>query len=86
MELIGYYAIFAVSISITICIFYFWPLIVQAKAQGVVNAFTQHPKLSALVYIFLSSIVAPLLVLPLLSNQMAEKFQAGLAKEVLKPD
>jgi hypothetical protein len=86
MELIGYYLLFAFSTSITACIFWFWPLLKKAQAQGVYNTFTEYPKTSTVVYILVSSVVAPLLVLPLLSDRMAEQFQAGLAREIFKQD
>ena len=86
MELIGYYLLFAFSTSITACIFWFWPLIEQARASNISNTFTQYPKTSTVVYILVSTVVAPFLVLPLLSERMAEQFQAGLAREVLKQD
>lgn len=85
MELIGYYLLFAFSTSITACIFWFWPLLQQAREQKISNTFTQSPKTSVVVYIILSAVVAPVLVFPLLNSRMAEQFQAGLAKEILKP-
>ena len=86
MELIAYYLLFAFSTSITACIFWFWPLIQQARASGISNSFTKHPKTSTVVYIFISAVVAPLLVLPLFSERMAKQFETGLAREILKQD
>lgn len=86
MELIGYYLLFAFSTSITACIFWFVPLVQQARAQEIVNSFTLYPKLSTVVYVLISAVVAPLLVLPLLSESMAQKFQAGLQREIMQPD
>jgi hypothetical protein len=86
MELIGYYALFALSISITACIFWFWPLVQQAQADKISNSFTRYPKTSITVYVLVSAGVAPLLILPMFSEQMAQKFCAGLAREILKPD
>lgn len=86
MELIGYYLLFAFSTSITACIFWFVPLVQAARAQEVVNSFTLYPKLSTVVYILISAVVAPLLILPLLSESMAQKFQAGLEREIMQPD
>lgn len=86
MELIAYYLLFAFSTSITACIFWFWPLVKQAQEGEIVNSFTRYPKTSVLVYVVVSAAVAPLLVLPLLSEQMAKQFESGLAKEILKQD
>lgn len=85
MELIGYYALFAFSTSITACIFWFWPLMQQARETGVQNTFTEYPKTSTVIYVLVSSLVAPLLLPPMFSEQMAKKFSSGLAREILKP-
>ena len=86
MELIGYYLLFAFSISISACYFWFWPILCKARELEIVNSFTQYPKLSTLVYIFVSAAVAPFLIPPMFSQAMAERFEAGLRKEILKAD
>lgn len=86
MELIGYYLLFAFSISISATIFWFWPLIKQAQATGVENSFTQYPKISTVVYILISALVAPLLLPPMFSETMADKFSSGLSREILRAD
>ena len=85
MELIGYYALFAFSTSITACIFWFWPLMQQARETGVQNTFTEYPKTSTVIYVLVSSLVAPLLFPPMFSEQMAPTFSSALAREILKP-
>jgi cobalamin synthase len=86
MELIGYYLLFAFSIAISACYFWFWPLVQEATSSGISNSFTQYPKLSALIYVLVSAAVAPLLVAPMFSENMAHKFESGLRKEILKAD
>ena len=86
MGLIEYYVLFAFSTSITACYLWFWPLLQKAKAQNITNSFTGYPVLSTLIYIFISAFIAPILIMPLLSNNMAEKFEHGLSKEILKQD
>lgn len=86
MELIGYYLLFAFSTSITACIFWFWPLVQQAQASGIENTFTQYPKTSTVIYVLVSTVVAPLLIPPMFSEQMAQKFSSGLAREILQQD
>jgi hypothetical protein len=86
MELIGYYLLFAFSTSITACIFWFWPLVQQAQASEISNSFTRYPKTSTTVYVLVSALVAPLLIPPMFSEHMAQKFSSGLAREILKPD
>ena len=86
MELIKYYIIFAFSISISSCYLWFWPLIKEAKNKSIVNGFTKHPVLSSTIYIIISSVVAPMLVLPMFNEDMAEGFKSGLRKEISKAD
>ena len=86
MELIGYYLLFAFTTSITACIFWFWPLVQEARQLEVVNSFTQYPKVSAVSYIFVSAVVAPMLIPPMFSQTMSDKFSRGLRSEILKPD
>lgn len=86
MELIAYYLLFAFSTSITACIFWFWPLVQQARREQISNTFTEYPKISVVIYVLVSAVVAPLLVLPLLSERMAKQFETGLAREILKQD
>ena len=86
MELIAYYLLFAFSTSITACIFWFWPLVQQAREAEVSNTFTQYPKTSTVVYILVSALVAPVLVFPMFSEPMALRFQMGLRTEIFKAD
>ena len=86
MGLIEYYVLFAFSTSITACYLWFWPLLRKAKSQDIKNSFTDNPILSSLIYIFISAFIAPILLMPLLSNDMAEKFERGLSKEILKQE
>lgn len=86
MELIAYYLLFAFSTAITATIFWFWPLVQQARDTGITNTFTEYPKTSTIIYILASTVVAPLLIPPLLSEQMAQRFASGLAREILKQD
>lgn len=86
MGVIEYYVLFAFSTSITACYLWFWPLLRKAKEQNVMNSFTENPILSTIIYIGISTIIAPILLMPLFSNDMAEKFERGLSKEILKQE
>lgn len=86
MELIVYYLLFAFSTSITACIFFFSPLIREARQNNIENSFTQYALLSTVVYVCISAVVAPLLIFPLLSDSVATRFQDGLRREIMKPD
>lgn len=86
MEVIGYYALFAFSISITACYLWFWPLIQEARASKIVNSFTDYPILSTIIYILISVTVAPIFIFPMFSETMATRFKRGLQSEILNPD
>jgi hypothetical protein len=86
MGIIEYYLLFALSTSITSWYIWYWPLVRKARETNISNSFTEYPKLSTVVYIFVSAIIAPFLVLPLLFDQFGENFERGLAKEILKDD
>ena len=86
MGVIEYYVLFAFSTSITACYLWFWPLLQKAQTQNITNSFTENPILSCIIYIIISAVIAPILLMPLLSNDMAEKFEHGLSKEILKQE
>lgn len=86
MELIGYYALFAFSISISACYIWFWPLVQEARLRKTDNGFTRFPVLSAVIYILVSTVAAPVLVFPMFSETMAERFKHGLQNEIFKAD
>lgn len=86
MGLIEGYLLFAFSTSIAACYLWYWPLLRKAKLQNINNSFTDNPILSTVIYVFISAIIAPILLMPLFSNDMAEKFERGLSKEILKQD
>ena len=86
MGIIEYYLLFAFSTSITACYLWFWPLVQKAREQNIINAFTTNPYLSTTVYIMISAIIAPVLILPLLISSVAESFERGLSKEIMRQD
>jgi ABC-type multidrug transport system permease subunit len=86
MDLIGYYLLFAFSTSITACYVWFWPILQQTKEKGVTNALTNAPILSIVVYVIVTALIAPVIVLPLLVPSMGEKFAIGLERELMKKD
>jgi hypothetical protein len=86
MDLIGYYLLFAFSTSLTACYVWFWPILQKAKTSGVTHALTRAPVLAVTIYIIVTAMIAPLIVLPLLIPHMGEKFAVGLERELMKPD
>lgn len=83
MGLIEYYCIFALATACACCYEFFWPTISEAKLLGVQNEFTEYPVLSAFIYICISALVAPILVLPMLFNDSGERFRNGLRNTIV---
>lgn len=86
MGLIELYILFALTTSITCCILFFLPIIAEAKEEGIENEFTNYPIMSAIIYIIIGSIMAPLLVLPILFESKAEQFRRGLKNSIFAKD
>ena len=86
MGLIEYYLIFALATSLFALIDVFYPILKAAKADGVVNALTENPNLSYFVYVCITTIVAPLVILPVLVPGLNERFRQGIKKTVYAPD
>ena len=86
MGLIEYYLLFAFSSSITTCYLWFWPLLQKARQENIKNSFTEYPILSVLVYTLVSTLVAPLIIYPILSDKAGKSWERGLSKEIFKED
>lgn len=78
--------LFAISTSLTCWYIWYLPLVRKAREAEIKNAFTEYPKLSTVIYITISALIAPLLVLPLLFTEFGNNFERGLSKEILKND
>lgn len=86
MGLIEYYIIFALATSIFALIDIFYPALNAAKADGVVNSLTENPKLSYLIYLCITTIVAPLVIFPLLVPSLNERFRESISKTIYAED
>jgi hypothetical protein len=86
MGLIELYIIFALTTSITCCILFFLPILGEAKEEGIDNEFTQYPIMSTIVYIIISCIMAPFLIMPILFESKAEQFKQGLRNSMFAKD
>lgn len=78
LQLLQYYFVFAAATSITSCHFFFWPLIKKAQEDGVENSLVDSPLISAMVYIMVGLILAPVLFLILCVPQVAQNYTNGL--------
>lgn len=82
MGLIEYYLIFALTTAIFALIDVFMPTLRAAKAEGVKNTLTENPKLSYLIYVCITTIIAPLVILPMLVPSMNERFRNSIIKVI----
>jgi hypothetical protein len=76
--MLEYYIIFALATAIFALIDVFMPVLREAREFGVCNVLTENPKLSYLVYVCISTIIAPMIVVPLLVPSMNARFRASL--------
>jgi hypothetical protein len=86
MDVMGYYLLFAFSTSLTACYSWFWPILSNARNKGVTNSLTKSPVLSIVIYILITTVIAPIIVFPILIPKMGESFARGLERELLKSD
>ena len=86
MELIEYYFIFAIATALSCCYEFFWPAVKEARVLGIENEFTEYPKLSAFIYICISALIAPILVIPLVHTSSGERFRNGLWNTIVNDE
>ncbi len=84
--MIEYYLIFAISVSLSSLYLWFWPAIRSARGAGVVNAATQNPVIACVIYTLMTTLIAPLIVWPLISTQAGERYYTGLLKSLSEAD
>lgn len=86
MGLIEYYLIFCLTTAIVALIDVFGPALRTAQADGVKNVLTENPKLSMCVYLCITTIMAPFIILPLLVPSMHERFKTSLTQIIREED
>ena len=84
MEVIEIYLLFALTTGIASCILFLAPAIAQAKFIGIQNTFTESTWTSYIIYIIITSIVAPFTVLPIFIPSFAQRFQNGIGRAVME--
>lgn len=71
------YTIFAITTALTSCYLFFYPNLVAAKREGIINEVIEAPWLSCTVYICIAIILAPILffviLIPALSASYTDK-------------
>jgi len=86
MDWLIIYLIFALTTSICAWLFYFIPAINEAKQRSINNTFTRSPVLSSIIYIVISSFIAPTIFIALFSSEHSKNFYRALREEILKQD
>jgi len=86
MDWLVLYIIFALTTSLCAWLFYFMPAVKEAKHRGINNSFTNSTVLSSVVYIIISTFIAPTIFIALFSNQHSKQFYEALRQEILKQD
>jgi hypothetical protein len=86
MDWLIIYIVFALTTSICAWLFYYLPVMRIIKQRGIQNTFTNSPILSSVVYIVISTIIAPSVFLPLFSEAHGKMFRNALLEEMSKQD
>ena len=86
MGLIAYYLIFALATALFALIDVFIPALQQARINGIKNTMTDNPLLSYLVYVGITAITAPIVVVPLLVPSMNMRFKTSLYKALTEEE
>jgi hypothetical protein len=84
MSFIEWYIIFSLSTGLFAWLDILYPTIKHARGLGIRNTFTSNVKLTALVYITISTIVAPFIIIPILVPHMNTKFRDSMSKVVFE--
>lgn len=86
MEALIVYTVFAITTGICSWLFYYRPILQEAHELRVNNSFTRNPILSSFVYIVISTLIAPIVFIPLFNPIQSIAFIEALSREMLKQD
>jgi hypothetical protein len=84
MSFFTYYCIFAIATAVTSCFFFFIPRLNAAKDKGVENDLVNNPKISALIYILVGCVIAPVLFCILILPGVAKNYMEGLDRVLME--
>jgi hypothetical protein len=77
-----YYAIFALTTSLTLIYVLFWPAIYQAKLDGVDNDFTNAPIISLVIFFIVNTILAPAVIWLILVPSLYKNAELGITRAI----
>lgn len=86
MDWITLYLVFAVTTGICCWLFFYVPIVQEARRLAVNNTFTRSPIISSVVYITISILVAPSVFIPIFNEEKGKLFRQALRSEILKQD
>lgn len=78
--------IFCFSTALAVWYMWYLPILNEARDAGVTNSLVSYPKLGHVVYILVSVVIAPVLLIPLISTSAGESFARGLRTEIFRQD
>lgn len=82
MGVFEYYAIFALTTSLTLIYVLFWPVIRQAKLDGIDNDFTNSSLTSLVIFFIVTAILAPAMIWLILVPSLYTNAEAGITRAV----
>jgi hypothetical protein len=77
-----YYAIFALTTSLTLIYVLFWPAIYQAKLDGVDNDFTNAPIISLVIFFIVNTVLAPVMVWLIFVPSLYKNAELGITRAI----
>ena len=77
-----YYAIFALTTSLTLIYVLFWPAIYRAKLDGVDNDFTNAPIISLVIFFIVNTILAPAMIWLILVPSLYKNAELGITRAI----
>jgi hypothetical protein len=86
MDWITIYLVFAITTGICCWLFFYVPIVQEAKRLEVNNTFTRSPIISSVVYITISILIAPSVFIPIFNEEKGRLFRKALRSEILKQD
>lgn len=85
MDLLFWYAIFALATATSMTYESFWPALKSAKSKGIKNDFTYSPYLSVVVFFLINLLFAPFIFFAIVVPWISESFFKGITKIVHEP-
>ena len=86
MDALTIYLVFAITTGICCWLFFYVPIVHEARRLGIDNTFTRSPVISSITYVCISILVAPSLFIPIFSEEKGELFRKALRSEILKQE